>query len=113
VRFPPSVTSTAARKTGAAEDYLQSIFLIERICGICSFLHSMAYCQGIEEMMNVQVPPRANSLRIIWAEMHRVHSHLLWAGLLADSFGFESLFMEICVVAKQCSTSWKRPPVAA
>ncbi|HBF34052.1 TPA: NADH-quinone oxidoreductase subunit D [Candidatus Sumerlaeota bacterium] len=82
-------------KLAQQKDYIQSIFLIERICGICSFLHSMAYCQGIEEMMNVEVPPRANNLRIIWAEMHRIHSHLLWMGLLADSFGFESLFMEI------------------
>jgi ech hydrogenase subunit E len=32
-------------------------------------------------------------LRVIWSEMSRIHSHLLWAGLFADAFGFESLFM--------------------
>jgi Ni,Fe-hydrogenase III large subunit len=81
-------------KLAQQKDYLQDVYLIERICGICSFMHSLTYCQGIEEMMNVKVPDRARFLRVIWAEMHRVHSHLLWLGLLADSFGFESLFMQ-------------------
>jgi Ni,Fe-hydrogenase III large subunit len=44
--------------------------------------------------MNIQIPERAEFLRVIWAEIGRVQSHLLWLGLLADAFGFESLFME-------------------
>ena len=40
------------------------------------------------------MPDRAKYLRTIWIEMSRVHSHLLWLGLLADAMGFESLFME-------------------
>ena len=44
--------------------------------------------------MGVEVPPRAKMLRIIWSELHRMQSHLLWLGLFADSFGFESLFMQ-------------------
>ncbi len=44
--------------------------------------------------MGIEVPPRAKFLRIIWSELHRIHSHLLWLGLFADSFGFESLFMQ-------------------
>jgi len=77
------------------KDYLQTVYLVERVCGICSFIHSVAYCQGIEEMMGVEVPPRARFLRVIWSETHRLHSHLLWLGLLADSFGFENLFMQV------------------
>lgn len=76
------------------KDYMQNIFVVERICGICSVMHALAYCQGIEELMNVEVPPRAKYLRVVWSELHRMHSHLLWAGLFADSFGFESLFMQ-------------------
>jgi len=76
------------------KDFHQNIFVVERVCGICSFMHAMAYCQGIESLMNIEVPPRAKYLRVIWAELHRIHSHLLWIGLLADSFGFESLFMQ-------------------
>ena len=77
------------------KDYLQTVYLVERVCGICSFIHSVAYCQGIEEMMGVEVPPRARFLRVIWSETHRLHSHLLWLGLLADSFGFLNLFMQV------------------
>jgi ech hydrogenase subunit E len=47
----------------------------------------------VEGNLGVAVPPRAEYLRTIWHELGRVHSHLLWLGLLADSFGFESLFM--------------------
>lgn len=80
-------------KLTETKDYTQNIFVVERICGICSFMHALAYCQGIEELMNVQVPDRARYLRVVWGELHRTHSHLLWMGLLADAFGFESLFM--------------------
>lgn len=43
--------------------------------------------------MKIQVPERARYLRTIWHELSRLHSHLLWLGLLADGMGFESLFM--------------------
>jgi len=75
-------------------DFQQMIQVIERVCGICSMIHAMCFCQGIEEMMEVEVVPRARFLRIIWSELHRIQSHLLWLGLFADSFGFESLFMQ-------------------
>jgi Ni,Fe-hydrogenase III large subunit len=81
-------------KLTEVKDFNQNIFVVERICGICSFIHSLAYCQGIEELMNVAVPDRARYLRVVWGELHRTHSHLLWLGLLADAFGFESLFMQ-------------------
>lgn len=76
------------------KDFNQTVYIVERVCGICSFMHSMAYAIGMEEMMNVVIPERAEYLRTIWAEIARVQSHLLWLGLLADAFGFESLFME-------------------
>jgi ech hydrogenase subunit E len=75
------------------KDYVEYVYVAERICGICSFIHGLTYCQGIEELMKLQVPARAKYLRTIWSELSRIHSHLLWLGLTADSFGFESLFM--------------------
>ena len=81
-------------KLAEIRDHTQMIQIVERVCGICSTLHAMCYCQGIEALMGVEVPPRARFLRVIWAEMHRMHSHLLWLGLFADAFGFESLFMQ-------------------
>jgi ech hydrogenase subunit E len=75
------------------KDYIEFVYVAERICGICSFIHGQTYCQAIESMMNLQVPPRAVYLRTIWGELSRLHSHLLWLGLMADGMGFESLFM--------------------
>ena len=82
-------------KIAEKRDFIQNVFLVERICGICSFMHSQNYCQGIESLMNLSVPDRARYLRVFWAETHRIHSHLLALGLLADAFGFENLFMQL------------------
>ncbi|PYG87196.1 Ni,Fe-hydrogenase III large subunit [Ruminiclostridium sufflavum DSM 19573] len=81
-------------KLTETKEFTQNTFVVERVCGICSVMHAMAYCQGMEELMNIAIPDRAKFLRVIWAELHRMHSHLLWLGLLADAFGFESLFMQ-------------------
>ncbi len=81
-------------KLTETKEFTQNVYIVERICGICSFMHALAYCQGIENLMGIEIPPRARFLRVVWAELHRIHSHLLWLGLLADAFGFESLFMQ-------------------
>lgn len=75
------------------KEYTEMVYVIERICGICSFGHGWGYCAAVEGAMDVKIPERAEYLRTIWHEMSRIHSHLLWLGLLADGFGFESLFM--------------------
>lgn len=74
-------------------EWPEMVYVIERICGICSFGHGLGYCLTIEKNMDVEVPKRAQFLRTILHEIGRIHSHLLWLGLLADGFGFESLFM--------------------
>ncbi len=74
------------------KEYTELMYVTERICGICAFGHNWGYCHAIELLMKVDVPERAEYLRTLWHELSRVHSHLLWLGLLADAFGFESLF---------------------
>lgn len=74
-------------------DYNQFIYIAERICGICAFGHAYGYAETIERLMGVEVPKRGQYLRVIWHELSRMHSHMLWMGLAADAFGFESLFM--------------------
>lgn len=74
-------------------DYTQFVYIVERICGICSFGHSLGYSRCIEQLMGIEVTKRAEYLRAIFHELSRVHSHLLWLGLAADGFGYESLFM--------------------
>lgn len=75
------------------KDVNQMVYVVERVCGICSAMHGQAFCQGIESLLNIEIPERAKYLRVVWAELHRIHSHLLWLGLMADAFGFENLFM--------------------
>ena len=80
-------------KLAETKDYVEFVYVAERICGICSFIHGQTYCQAIETIMDIKVPPRALYLRTVWGELSRIHSHLLWLGLMADGMGFESLFM--------------------
>ena len=75
-------------------DFNDYLYVIERICGICSYMHGMGYCESLERIFDVEIPDRAKYLRTIWCEMSRIHSHLLWLGLLADAFGFEALFYQ-------------------
>ncbi len=80
-------------KLTEVKEYTEMVYVIERVCGICSFGHGWGASAVIEGAMGVEVPERALYLRTIWHELSRIHSHLLWLGLLADAFGFDSLFM--------------------
>lgn len=75
------------------KDFTEMVYVIERVCGICSFGHGWGASASIEGAMGIEAPERAQFLRTILHELSRIHSHLLWLGLLADAFGFESLFM--------------------
>ncbi|HMP74608.1 MAG TPA: nickel-dependent hydrogenase large subunit [Kiritimatiellia bacterium] len=76
------------------KDFHEFTYVAERVCGICSFIHGMGYCQAVEHIMGLDIPQRAKTLRTFWAELSRAHSHLMWLGLLADAFGYENLFMQ-------------------
>ncbi len=78
----------------SALNYQQVPFLAERICGICGFVHSTAYCQAVEKAADIEIPMRAKFIRSMFLELERIHSHLLWVGLAAHIVGFDTLFME-------------------
>ena len=80
-------------KACESRNFTQSIYLIERICGICSHSHSTAFAQAVEEIAGLEVPPRALYIRTIIAELERIHSHLLWLGVAGHEVGFDTLFM--------------------
>jgi len=71
---------------------VQTIYLAERVCGICSACHPFAFVSAVEMAAGIEVPPRAEYIRVILAEVERIHSHLLWAGVAGHEIGFESLF---------------------
>lgn len=76
---------------GQRRNIIQIIYLAERICGICSICHPLAFCQAVEHAAEIEIPERAAYLRTIHAEIERIHSHILWAGVAAHELGFDSL----------------------
>jgi NADH-quinone oxidoreductase subunit D len=67
--------------------------LLERICGICSVTHSVCFCNAVEDLLGVEIPPRAAYIRTIIGELERLHSHLLWVGLAGHFIGYNTVFM--------------------
>jgi len=80
-------------KAAEQRDFIRVLPLLERVCGICSHSHSTVFAKGIEEIMQIEIPPRAQYIRTIIAELERIHSHLLWLGVAAHEVGFNTLFM--------------------
>jgi NADH-quinone oxidoreductase subunit D len=80
-------------KATEGRTWVQNLYLLERVCGICSHSHATAYCLGVEQLAGVTVPPRAQAIRELVAELERIHSHLLWLGIAAHEAGFDTLFM--------------------
>jgi Ni,Fe-hydrogenase III large subunit len=75
-------------------NYVQVIALMERVCGICSNIHTLTLCQAMEQLTGMTPPPRALYIRVVMAELERLHSHVLWAGIAAKLMGFKTMFME-------------------
>ncbi len=73
--------------------YDQVVFLVERICGICSITHTVCFCHAVEDLLQVEIPERAKYIRTILGEIERIHSHLLWAGLAGHFIGYNTVFM--------------------
>jgi NADH-quinone oxidoreductase subunit D len=80
-------------KLAEERTWIQNIYLMERICGICSHSHTTCYVQGVEKLMEIEPPKRGLYIRTLVAELERVHSHLLWLGVAGHEAGFDSFFM--------------------
>ena len=80
-------------KLNESKTFDQVPFVVERVCGICSATHPLAYIQAVEEIAHVEVPERALYLRTIVNELERLHSHLLWVGLGGHFLGYNTVFM--------------------
>lgn len=76
-----------------SKTFTQSIYLVERICGICSTSHPIACVHAIEDIDNIEVPLRARYIRTLIGELERIHSHLLWLGLAGHFIGYDTLWM--------------------
>ncbi|MEF8847515.1 MAG: nickel-dependent hydrogenase large subunit [Candidatus Thermoplasmatota archaeon] len=77
--------------TGMRRNPIQVLYLAERICGICSYCHPMSFALAVERISDIEVPERAEYLRVIHGELERICSHTLWAGVAAHEIGFDSV----------------------
>ncbi|MDH5807375.1 MAG: nickel-dependent hydrogenase large subunit [Candidatus Methanomethylicaceae archaeon] len=80
-------------KAFEANTYFHNIYLAERICGICCHAHTTCYTQAVEGLIPIEIPPRAAYIRVIMAELERLHSHSLWVGIAAHEAGYDTMFM--------------------
>lgn len=76
---------------GLKRNPVQILYLAERICGICSISHPIAFARAVENAMELELPERAEYIRVIQGELERICSHILWAGVAAHEIGFDSV----------------------
>jgi len=79
-------------KAAESRTYLQDVYLVERICGICNSCHATCFVEAVEKIMGTQVPPRGKYIRTIILELNRLHSHMLLLGHAGLEIGYETLF---------------------
>lgn len=79
-------------KASESRSYLQDVYLVERICGICNACHSYGFVGATEKLLKAEVPERAKYIRVITLELNRLHSHLLSLGHTALEIGYETIF---------------------
>lgn len=82
-------------KLATERNFIQTLTLVERVCGICSHSHPFTYSMAVENIAGMEVPKRGQYIRVIMAELERLHSHLLWMGIACHLIGYDSLFMYI------------------
>ena len=82
-------------KLAQERNFIQTIVLVERVCGICSHSHALTYAMCLENIAGMEVPKRGQYIRVIVEELERIHSHLLWLGIACHIIGHDSLFMQI------------------
>jgi NADH-quinone oxidoreductase subunit D len=83
---------TGIEKTCEQKQYWKVIPCIERMDYLAYYFNAMAFCGAVEELMEIEVPPRAQYLRVIHLELNRIMSHLVWLGTSALDLGAVSMF---------------------
>ena len=83
---------TGIEKTAEDKSYWKVIPVIERMDYLAYYFNAMAFCGAVETLLGVEVPPRAQYLRVIHLELNRIMSHLVWLGTSALDLGAISMF---------------------
>nr|WP_244406501.1 NADH dehydrogenase (quinone) subunit D [Patulibacter medicamentivorans] len=83
---------TGIEKTAEDKAYWKAIPVIERMDYLAYYFNAMAYVGAVEDLLEVEVPKRAQYLRVIHLELNRIMSHLVWLGTTMLDLGAISIF---------------------
>src|ERR1700737_946844 len=84
---------TGIEKTCEAKFYQQVVPLTDRIDYLCPMTNNLAYCLAVEKLIQLEIPPRAQYLRVLLNELTRINSHLVWLGTHALDIGAMTVFL--------------------
>ncbi len=95
VRIMPDIgfLHTGIEKTCEAKFYQQVVPLTDRIDYLCPLTNNLCYVLAVEKLLGLEIPPRAQWIRVMLNELTRINSHLVWLGTHALDIGAMSVFL--------------------
>ena len=95
VRIMPDIgyLHTGIEKTCEAKFYQQVVPLTDRIDYLCPMTNNLTYCLAVEKLLGLEIPARAQWLRVMLNELTRINSHLVWLGTHAMDIGAMTVFL--------------------
>jgi NADH-quinone oxidoreductase subunit D len=95
VRMMPDIgfLHTGIEKTCEAKFYQQVVPLTDRIDYLCPMTNNLCYVLAVEKLLGLEIPPRAQWLRVLMNELTRINSHLVWLGTHAMDIGAMTVFL--------------------
>jgi NADH-quinone oxidoreductase subunit D len=95
VRIMPDVgyLHTGIEKTCEAKFYQQVVPLTDRIDYLCPLTNNLCYCLAVEKLLGLEIPPKAQWMRVLLNELTRINSHLVWLGTHALDIGAMTVFL--------------------
>ncbi len=95
VRILPDIgyLHTGIEKTCEAKFYQQVVPMTDRIDYLAPMTNNLAYCLAVEKLLGLEIPPRAQWIRVMLNELTRINSHLVWLGTHAMDIGAMTVFL--------------------
>ena len=95
VRIMPDIgyLHTGIEKTCEAKFYQQVVPLTDRIDYLCPLTNNLCYVLAVEKLLGLEIPPKAQWMRVMLNELTRINSHLVWLGTHALDIGAMTVFV--------------------